>query len=205
MTAQYLRFWHDRALYAEPFAAPHHRLDGPTVFGDDRPIWLDVGCSAGEFLLSQAAAQPALGFIGIDISPKPLYYAVNEAARLGLKNVLFVRANVRLVYPLLVDGSLSAVTVLFPPPFSKPQYYHHRLVNAEFAAAMARAMKPGSPLTLMTDDAGYFDQMKAVFAQDSRFELVREEVGMMEPVLTRYQAAKQALGLVSRGVWLVRR
>lgn len=205
VVARYLRFWDDRALFADPLGAPHHVLDAPTVFGDDRPVWLDVGCSAGEYMLSQAVARPDWGFVGVDISPKPLYYAVNEAAKLGLDNVLFVRANVRLVFPLLGEGSLAAVTVLFPPPFTKPQHYHHRLVDVGFAEAMARAMRAGARLTLMTDDAGYFGQMKAVFGGDSRFAVVREEVGMMEPALTRYQAAKQALGLVSHGVWLVRR
>ena len=41
-------------------------LDARTLFGDDRPLELEIGFGAGEHLAGQAAARPDHGFIGCE-------------------------------------------------------------------------------------------------------------------------------------------
>jgi 2-polyprenyl-3-methyl-5-hydroxy-6-metoxy-1,4-benzoquinol methylase len=54
---------------------------------------LDVGCGRGRILHRLAALFPASRFTGIDLSEEAIAYAREEAARLGLRNVDFVVAD----------------------------------------------------------------------------------------------------------------
>ena len=41
-------------------------IDALRLFGDDRPMWLEVGFGAGEHLAAQAEANPGVGLIGCE-------------------------------------------------------------------------------------------------------------------------------------------
>jgi tRNA (guanine-N7-)-methyltransferase len=49
-----------------------------------------------------------------------------------LENVVFLRADFRLLYPLLAPGSLDAVYLHFPDPNVRPKFRKHRVFCARF-------------------------------------------------------------------------
>lgn len=157
---KYLLWMEGKALYQEPQSFP--QISSPFLFGDERPMELDVGCGMGEFILALAEEDPDTNFVGVDLHAKSLYRAVESTAAERLANVKFVRADFRLMYPLLPAGGLRIVYLHFPDPGCKPRHEKRRLFDGRFLREMHRALEPGGTLSVMTDNEGYFFEMLAL-------------------------------------------
>ncbi len=66
---------------------PEGPLDSATLFGDDRPLWLEIGFGAGEHLAGQAAANPDVGLIGCEPFLNGVVGALGHSERQGLTTV----------------------------------------------------------------------------------------------------------------------
>jgi tRNA (guanine-N7-)-methyltransferase len=131
------------------------RVDPATLFGDGRPLWLEIGFGGGEHLAAQAAAHPDRGLIGCEpyIGGVARLLALAEAH--ALTNLRLVVDDARLLLDALPDGCLERIFVLFPDPWPKARHHKRRIVNPATAAQFARLLLPGGELRLATDDMGY--------------------------------------------------
>lgn len=186
---KYLLEWPSAELYHSPEKFP--RVSSMGLFGNDLPLEVEIGCGTGEFLVSLAERDPGANFVGVDISLKSLWIAVEKARSRGLDNIRFVKASVLLVYPLLVPGSLRAIYLHFPDPCLHPKYRPRRLFTPAFLDNVHRALAPEGQLSVMTDVPVLFEKMLAVAEADERFEKAHPErflVGFDEGAKSRYQA-----------------
>jgi 2-polyprenyl-3-methyl-5-hydroxy-6-metoxy-1,4-benzoquinol methylase len=71
---------------------------------------LDVGCGRGRIVHRLAALFPASRFKGIDLSEEAIAYAREEAARLGLRNVEFVVADLSDFDSTAEPGAFDCIT-----------------------------------------------------------------------------------------------
>lgn len=150
------------ALPPETFAGP---ADPRTVFGNDYPIEMEIGCGKGGFLLRQAQAHPERNYIGVEYANKYYRFAADRMARWGLTNVRVVRTDAKvLVMHRLAAACLSALHVYHPDPWPKKRHHKRRLIVPEFAEAAVRVLEVGGRWAIQTDHAEYFDQIKAVVA-----------------------------------------
>lgn len=151
--------------WIEPF-------DLAAVFGTaPQRLEVDVGCGRGRFLLAKAAAEPGTCFLGIERLLKRVEQVARKAEAAGLLNVrvLYCDAYYAVRY-LLPRQSVSVLYILFSDPWPKRRHRQRRLVNAEFAEAMAGALKPGGLVHIATDDADYFKRIQEVFGAVAGFE-----------------------------------
>lgn len=179
---KYLSRFTGYELYHDPDSLP--RLDSPSLFGNEHPLELEVGCGTGEFLCSLAEGEPGVNFVGVDLHLKSLYRAVEISSDAGLGNVRFIVADFRQMYPLLVPDSLRAVYLHFPDPGMKPRYRRRRIFDERFLDEMSQAIVPGGHLSLVTDDEDYFRWMLCLIEDEPRWRRVHEE-----PYLTSFEPA----------------
>lgn len=170
-----------REIYERPESLPG--LASASLFGDDRPLEMEVGCGSGEFLCSLAAGSPGRNFVGVDVHLKSLYKGIESAAEAGLENIKFVSVDFRQAYPLLVPDSLDAVYLHFPDPGVKARDRKRRIFDRRFLDEMHRAVARGGYMSLVTDDEDYFGGMLALIEGDARWARTHEE-----PYLTGFEA-----------------
>src|SRR5215472_3615597 len=84
---RYYRSYDGATLYHAPDTLPD--ITPADLFGNARPLILDLGCGRGEFLINEAQRHPERNYAGLDFQRKYLYDAVNHAAALDLDNLLF--------------------------------------------------------------------------------------------------------------------
>ncbi len=193
---KYLLQWQTGDLYHSPEAFP--RLDSSSIFSNTQPLELEIGCGTGEFLCALATGEPETNFIGLDISLKSLFIAVEKARTLSLDNTRFIKAAVQFAYPLLVPGSLRAVYMHFPDPCLRPKYRKKRIFNRAFLDHVYIALADGGRLSVMTDLPELFESMLALVEQDARFEKTHGErylQGFDLGVNSRYQGVWKKHGL----------
>jgi tRNA (guanine-N7-)-methyltransferase len=146
-------------------AAP--RLDGRAVFGNDRPVEVEVGFGKGLFLVTAAQACPGVNFLGVEIVRKYQLFTATRLAKRGLRNVRVACADARFFFrDCLPAGSVQAVHVYFPDPWWKKRHHKRRLFTPEFARECARVLRPGGLLHAATDVEEYAHRIReAVAAQ----------------------------------------
>jgi tRNA (guanine-N7-)-methyltransferase len=175
-------------------------LDPLALFADrPRAVWLEIGFGGGEHLAAQAAANPDVGFLGVEPflnGVAKLLRAIDEKA---LPNVRVLMDDARLLLKALPDASVERSFVLFPDPWPKLRHHKRRIVNPETAADLARVIRPGGELRLATDDQGYARWMLAALLAEPRFAWTAERAAdWREPpadwVPTRYEAKARAAG-----------
>ncbi len=136
------------------------------VFGNARPVELEVGFGKGLFLLRTAAARPDVNFVGVEILRKYQLYSATRLAKRGLRNVRLARADAReFLRDHVAEASLQAVHVYFPDPWWKRRHVKRRVFTAEFAVECQRVLAPGGALHLATDVADYFEYITKLVAE----------------------------------------
>jgi tRNA (guanine-N7-)-methyltransferase len=136
------------------------------IFANQRPVEIEVGFGKGLFLLEQSQKRPATNYLGIEIERKWAMFAAARLARAGALNVRLVCTDARWFLQARVpDDSVQAVHVYFPDPWWKQRHRKRKLFTPEFALECARVLRPGGQLHFATDVAAYFDETRAMLAE----------------------------------------
>lgn len=116
---------------------------------------LEIGFGGGEHLAAQARRDPDRGFIGCEpfVNGMAKLLAVIEAE--GLSNVRLWDRDATELLPLLPEGAIDTVYVLYPDPWPKRRQRKRRLLSDETLRGLARIMRSGAELRFATDIDDY--------------------------------------------------
>ena len=126
-------------------------LNAMALFGDDRPLWLEIGFGRGEHMAAQAAANPNIGIIGAEPFLDGVVGALLEIETQALTNVRLHNGDALDIIDRLPDASLDRVFLLHPDPWPKFRHAKRRVVNPGPLAMLARVDKPGGAVRFGTD------------------------------------------------------
>lgn len=134
------------------------------LFGNDRPVEIEVGPGTGTFFLSASASHPGVNYFGIEHSTSRAVALQKQVAARELRNAQVLRADAGCVLAnVLPDECVHAIHVYFPDPWWKRRHHHRRLFTSGLAAAIARTLIPGGHLYVATDVERVFqDIVKSV-------------------------------------------
>lgn len=139
---------------------PDQPLDLQTIFGNNQPLALEIGCGTGHFILEQARKQPEINFLAIDIYNKGCLKTCKKIDEAGVQNVRVMRVEARwLLDKGLQPESLAAVYINCPDPWPKKRHWSRRLVNREFLLNLAQCLVPGGDFFFSTDFGNYAESV----------------------------------------------
>ena len=130
-------------------------LDAARLFGDARPLQVEIGFGAGEHLAAQAGATPGSGFIGCEPFLNGVVGALGHVRDRALDNVRLHMGDALEVVERLPDASLERVYLLHPDPWPKARHAKRRMMNHGPLDLIAAKLKPGAEFRLGTDDPTY--------------------------------------------------
>ncbi len=164
---KYLREWDSRTLFQAPDTYPP--LESQSLFNCNTTMILDIGCGTGEFLLALAQNKPDKKFLGVELSRRAIYHAVNQAKRLELENILFIKADIRLLYPLFRPNTFETVHLNFPDPNYGARHRKNRIFTNELLEHFHSALIPGGLISVVTDQRSFVIDMLEIAERDLRF------------------------------------
>ncbi|MES2289797.1 MAG: tRNA (guanine(46)-N(7))-methyltransferase TrmB [Pseudomonadota bacterium] len=134
---------------------PEGPLDARILFGNDRPLELEIGFGAGEHLAGRAAMLPDHGFIGCEPFLNGVVGALGHIRDGGLTNVRLHMGDALDVLNRLPDASLTRVYLLHPDPWPKARHAKRRFMNKGPVDMIAAKLKPGGEFRFGTDHPIY--------------------------------------------------
>jgi tRNA (guanine-N7-)-methyltransferase len=179
---------------------PHRfsKLDSEHLFGNLNPLVVEIGPGSGDFLCDQAASHPDTNFLGIEVSHRGAAVCAAMAHDLGLENLRVLRADFKLLKPLLPKGGWAKVYLHFPDPPHKSGDQKRRIFDQAFLDSMADALTPKGEISVASDKPGFFLQMLEQAEKDSRFRFTHSErflEGLESPVKSRFQRFWERKGI----------
>ncbi|WP_399078469.1 tRNA (guanosine(46)-N7)-methyltransferase TrmB [Streptomyces zaehneri] len=155
-----------------------HAVDLAQLFGDDRPVVLEIGFGMGEATAQMAAADPDAGILAVDVHTPGQGNLLNLADRTGLTNVRVANGDaIILLREMLPADSLDGLRVYFPDPWPKKRHHKRRLIQPEFLDLAATRLKPGATVHCATDWEPYAEQMLEVLTAHPDFENTQADGG----------------------------
>jgi len=132
-------------------------------------IEIEIGPGDGRFLYEAARARPEVLFVGLETRAG----SVARARRRALpENARVLHLDARFVVESIVaDESIDAYHVYFPDPWWKKRHAKRRLFTPAFADAIARTLRRGGALYLVTDvETRYREMLDALATTALRLE-----------------------------------
>ncbi|TCK06155.1 tRNA (guanosine(46)-N7)-methyltransferase TrmB [Marinobacterium mangrovicola] len=178
-------------------------LDFSELFGDDRPVILEIGFGMGDSLIEMARQAPEKGFIGIEVHPPGVGRLLSRVREEGLENIrVFCEDAIEVLAQCIPDGSLAGLQLFFPDPWPKKRHHKRRIVQPEFAQSIRKKLAIGGVFHMATDWENYAEHMMEVMSAAEGYRNAAGD-GEFSPQpewrpVTKFQKRGENLG---HGVW----
>ncbi len=163
------------------------------VFGNDRPVEIEIGPGRGDVLFAFAAQRPETNFFAVEHASGAAAALAERARVEDVANVRVIAGDARCVVAnLLPAGSVAAYHIYFPDPWPKTRHRERRLFHRRgVAAEIARTLAPGGRLHVATDLEWLFRTMTRAIEGGG---LERVEEPAPERPVTRFERSYGAAG-----------
>ena len=135
------------------------------VFGNERPIHVELGTGKGGFLSEMAERyREEVNYIGIEAHQDLLYHAACQARERNVANVRFVVFDAANLAELFASGEVQRLYLNFSDPWPKNRHAKRRLTDSRFIEIYRQVVPPGGQLFFKTDNEPLFDYSLEQFA-----------------------------------------
>jgi tRNA (guanine-N7-)-methyltransferase len=128
------------------------------TFGDDRPVWLEIGFGGGEHMVHMAARYPQVGLIGCEPFINGVAMLLGKIRAAGVANLAIHPGDVRDLFDVLPPASIARSFLNYPDPWPKRRHHRRRFVTQDHLVPLARVLQPGAEFRVATDIADYVRQ-----------------------------------------------
>ncbi len=132
-------------------------FDYEAIFGNDHPVYLEIGSGKGQFIAELAARHPENNYIAVEKVSNVIVMAAERAKEAGLSNVRFAACGAEYLPKFLPDHSIAGIYLNFSCPYPKNTYANRRLTNGRFLAIYKDLLAPGAEIHQKTDNMHFFE------------------------------------------------
>jgi tRNA (guanine-N7-)-methyltransferase len=127
------------------------------LFGNDRPIHIEIGMGKGKFIMKLAEQNPDINYIGIEKYSSVLLRALQKREEVELYNLLFLRFDAEYINDIFAKDEISRVYLNFSDPWPKDRHAKRRLTSKEFLSRYDQCLKKEGEVIFKTDNRELFD------------------------------------------------
>jgi tRNA (guanine-N7-)-methyltransferase len=133
-------------------------------FGNDNPIYVELGMGKGKFISELSANNPAINYIGIDMYDELIRKATEKARELHADvhggeptNLALVLFNIGNIENMFDTDELSRVYLNHSDPWPKARHANRRLTHPNFLNKYIDSLKPDGEIHFKTDSRSLFE------------------------------------------------
>lgn len=165
---------------------------------------IELGAGNGMFIVEQAALNPSLQYLAVDVKGDRLQKGASEALKRGITNVLFLRARADQLSEIVSPGSLRELWLTFSDPFPKKGSSGRRLTHPHYLDLYQSVLGPGSSLYIKHDNDTFFQwSLENLVAggwhvAEISYDLQASSLDSRYKITTAYEEKWQQQGLVTK-------
>ncbi|MDE7168211.1 MAG: tRNA (guanosine(46)-N7)-methyltransferase TrmB [Clostridia bacterium] len=126
------------------------------IFGNNNPIYLEIGCGKGKFVCEMAKKLPDINFVACEKISNVLIEALERAKTEEIKNVYFLNCAAEVLGKYFTQGSVERIYLNFSNPLPKEGYKKQRLTHPRFLSIYGGLLKKGGLILQKTDDEDFY-------------------------------------------------
>ena len=175
-------------------------IDLNGAFGNDNPIFLDIGAGKGKFVIESALKTPDNNYIGVEMLENIIVSACEKAQNLGLKNVKFINSGAEYLQRYFDENSVTHISLNFSPPYPKKSFANRRLTNERYLNIYKSLLKKDGVVVQKTDDKDFFEYSLNSFSESGFevFKLSDEEI--LKTATTEYEEKFRGMNMKIYGL-----
>jgi tRNA (guanine-N7-)-methyltransferase len=136
-----------------------------SLFGNDHPVYMEIGFGNGDSLAQMAAAHPENNYLGIEVHSPGVGHLLLKIEELGLENIRIMRHDaVEVLARSIGDSELAGIFLFFPDPWHKKRHHKRRILQPQLVSQLARVIRPGGVFHAATDWQDYAEHMLATLS-----------------------------------------
>lgn len=136
--------------------ADKYRGKFSTVFGNDNPIYIEIGMGKGKFIVENARKYPDINFIGIERFDSVLVRAVEKVEAEEIPNLRFIRMDAKEIENIF-NKEISKIYLNFSDPWPKDRHAKRRLTSPDFLKRYDSIFKEKKEIEMKTDNRNLFE------------------------------------------------
>lgn len=125
------------------------------LFGNTKPIMVEVGMGKGDFIKNMALAHPEWNFLGIERYESVLVRGVEKLDEMNLDNVRVMCIDAKEIGEYL-SREVDTVFLNFSDPWPKKRHHKRRLTHESFLQEYDKIFKDDCHIVLKTDNDSLF-------------------------------------------------
>lgn len=126
------------------------------VFGNDKPIRIEIGMGKGRFLMQLAKENPEVNYVGIEKYSSVLLRALQKMEEEPLDNVKFIRMDAEDIVSVFGKGEVDRIYLNFSDPWPKDRHAKRRLPSRQFLERYDQILKADGVIEFKTDNRDLF-------------------------------------------------
>lgn len=163
-----IREYGDRYLL---FFDENRRIDVEKVYGNNKPLIIEIGFGMGEGTVSIAKNRNGYNYLALDVYLSGVVKLLKNVGTENLENVRIMRFNAPDVLEHMIeDGSVEGFHIFFPDPWPKNRHHKRRLIQKPLVDLLAKKLKRGGYVYLATDWKEYADWMLEILSSSQELE-----------------------------------
>lgn len=128
------------------------------VFGNDHPIYIEIGMGKGDFIIENAKRYPEINFIGIEKFPSVMVGALKKIdSEENLTNLKLMKEDAIILTDIFQEDEISRIYLNFSDPWPKKKHTKRRLTSDTFLPIYQNILKSDGNLILKTDNRSLFE------------------------------------------------
>ena len=172
------------------------------IFGNDHPIYIEIGMGKGQFLMELARRNPDINYVGIEKYSSVLIRALEkmEEEETPLPNICFIRMDAEDIVKVFAKHEVDRIYLNFSDPWPKARHAKRRLTSREFLARYEQILADDGVVEFKTDNKGLFEfSLEEVEAAGWKllahtFDLHNQAEMMEGNVMTEYEEKFSSMG-----------
>lgn len=138
-------------LIKEPFKYIGKYKD---LFGNNNPIYLEIGCGKGQFLIENAINNPNINYLGIERYDSIIAKALLKIPS-NINNLYIIRMNA-IEIEKVFNHEITLMYLNFSDPWPKTRHKERRLTSTTFLNRYKNIFKDNITIIQKTDNEGLF-------------------------------------------------
>lgn len=158
------------------------------LFGNDNPIFIEIGMGKGKFIIENAKMYPEINFIGIEKYDSVIAKGLQKIPD-GLDNLLMIRADAMDIGDIF-DYEIERIYLNFSDPWPKNRHHLRRLSSRIFLEKYDSLFRGKKEIHMRTDNQGLYTYSLVSFSENGyvlkkiSFDLHRDDMPL---ITTEYE------------------